>query len=101
VVVRENGRAGIDAQCGAHDLPGIVAGAIDGATEEFLAVENAMAVIEPHDVKFFVQQRTHSHAQEVVGIGRAANAARRSSLSFKIPSAAARTSCSVVSLLSR
>ncbi len=49
VVVRENGSAGIDAQRRPHDFSWIDARAIDGATEEFLAVENAMAVIEPPD----------------------------------------------------
>ena len=83
MVVRKNGGARIDAQCRPHDLSRMDTGAVDGASEEFLAVEDAMAVIQPQDVKFFVQKRTQPHAQEGGGVGRVIEAALAFEPSFE------------------
>jgi hypothetical protein len=82
VVVRKNSCAGIDAKRRPHDLTRVDACAVDGAGEQFLAIEDAMTVVEPENVKFLMGQRAQPHAQEVVGIGGVAHAA----LVFKLGS---------------
>ena len=81
VVVRQNGGAGIDAQRGPHDFTGMDAGTVDCAGKELLAVDDAMTVVEPQHVEFFMSQGSQAHSQKVVGVGWVADAA----LAFKPP----------------
>lgn len=82
MVVRQHRRAGIDGQGGSDDFAGMDAGAVNGAGKELLAVEDAVAVIEPNDVELFVEQCAEAHAEEVAGILRIADGA----LSFQFGS---------------
>lgn len=75
MVVSEDGRAGIDAQGRAYHFPGIDAGTVDGAGEKALAVQDTVTVVQPQGMELLVRECAQTHAQEVGGLHRVADAA--------------------------
>jgi hypothetical protein len=75
VIVREDCGASIDVECSSHDFPWVDARTIYGPDEELLAIEDPVAIVEPHDVEFFVEQCAQAHAEKVACFARVADVA--------------------------
>lgn len=83
MVVGEDGSAGVDVQGSPDDFPRVNARAVDGASEELLAVEDSVAIVQPHDVELLVKQCAEAHAEEVGGVPWIADTALAFKLGFQ------------------
>jgi len=73
--VRQDGRPSIDGEGRPDDFPRVDAGAVVGAGEEPLAIEDSMPGVEPDDVERFMEQRPEAHPEEGTGVFGVADAA--------------------------
>ena len=94
--MRQHDRAGIDGEGGSDDFAGMDAGAVNGARKELLAVEDAVAVVEPEDVELFVSQSSNRMRRKLPASWGLLMLPGRSSLARRRVSAALRMSCSVM-----
>lgn len=62
VVMRQDDCARVDAKRGPYHLAWVNTRAVDGAGEELLAVDDAMPVVQPENVEFFMRQGAEAHA---------------------------------------
>lgn len=58
MVVAQDAGCCIDVQSSSDSFPKVDAGPIDGAGKKFLAIQDSVAIVQPHDVKFFMKQST-------------------------------------------
>ena len=64
MIVRQNGRSSVDVERTPHDFPGVDGGSIDRSGEHPLDVEDAVALVQPHDVELFVLERSEPDTEE-------------------------------------
>jgi hypothetical protein len=83
VIVREDRGARIDGECRSHDFPRVDARTVYCADEEPLAIKNSVAVVEPHDVEFFVEQCAKARSEVVACVARISDAAFTFELRFE------------------
>ena len=74
--MRQDGGAGVDVECRSDDFPRVDACAVDGAGEELFDAQNSVAIVEPEDVEFFMQECAQAHSEEVAGVTGVADAAQ-------------------------
>jgi hypothetical protein len=75
MIVSQDRCGSIDGQGRSGHFPRVNACAIDGAGEELFDAQDPVAVIEPHDVEFLVQQCAEARSHEVAGIAGISDAA--------------------------
>jgi len=76
MVVGEDRRRSVDVQCSSHDFSEMDAGTVDRADEELFDRQDAVPVVQPEDVEFFVEQCAQAHAEKVGCVPGVADAAQ-------------------------
>src|SRR5438445_11768849 len=67
MVMREDHGRGVVRETTSHDFARMYAGAVDGATEQFLERNHAMALVEEQAGEYLVRMRADARAQEIGG----------------------------------